>query len=229
MNMTVYEEIAKRAQVLQTKDPRLTSMDAEAQVLRDPELYKRYVQESSTPPERTAQAPRLSAEPTGTQAEAEVLRRADSLIAKSAGLSVTEAISEVFRDNPELYVAYSKQDSTPAPTFGSELLSNEMDDFYEYTGALLRTMAGILDSSAEDKGPRITDALGEFSAAVLGKLRQAGLSVPTEKRAPAHPLADDILACAQVFSPGDLGQGLVKVRYALGEIRKIAERKRAAA
>jgi hypothetical protein len=226
MAPSVYTEIQKRAQALQAKDPRLSTMEAEAVVLRDHELYKRYVQESSTPPERTAQAPRLDAEPTGAQAE--VMRRAESVIAKSAGLSYADAIGEVFRDDPELYVEYAKGD-TPAPTFGSELLSSQMDEFYDMTGALLRTMAGVLDSSAQDKGLRIAGALGEFTAAVLGKLRQAGLEVPTEKRAAAHPLADDILACAQVLAPGDVGQGLVRVRYALGEIRKIAERKRAAA
>jgi hypothetical protein len=125
------------------------------------------VQEASSTPEPIAQAPRLAAEPCGV--EAEVLRRADVLIAKSAGLSMTEAVSEVFRDDPGLYVAYTKQDSTSAPTFGSELLSSQMDEFYDMTGALLRTMAGVLDSSAQDKGPRIAGALGEFTAAVLGK------------------------------------------------------------
>jgi hypothetical protein len=227
MAQSVYAEIQKRAQALQVKDPRLSIVDAEAQALRDPELYKRYVQEASRQPERTAQAPRLVDEPSGI--EAEILRRADTLITKSAGMSYTEALSETFRASPELYEQYVKQDSTPAPTFGSELLSSQMDEFYDMTGALLRTMAGVLDSSAQDKGPRIAGALGAFTAAVLGKLRQVGLEVPTEKRAAQHPLADDILACAQVLAPEDLGQGLVRVKYALGEIRKIAERKRAAA
>jgi hypothetical protein len=137
-------------------------------------------------------------------------------------------LGEVFRDDPELYVAYRKQDSTPAPTFGSELLSTQMDDFYDMTGALLRTMAGIFDSSAQDKGVRIAGALGEFTAMVLDKLRQAGLSVPTEKRAP-HPLAEDLLALATALNPEDpTGKGMVRCRYALAELTKTVQRKRAA-
>jgi hypothetical protein len=221
----VMQEVDRRIAALVHKG--LSEVDATSKVFRDDgELYQRYAKASAEAPERTASAPRLSAEPTGAQAD--VLRKAESLVSKSTGVSLNDAVATVLNSDAALYERYRKQDSTPA-TFSSELLSSEMDDFYEYTGALLRTMAGILDSSAEDKGPRIAGALGEFSAAVLGKLRQAGLSVPTEKRAPQHPLADDILACAQVLAPGDLGQGLVKVRYALGEIRKIAERKRAAA
>jgi hypothetical protein len=95
--------------------------------------------------------------------------------------------------------------------------------------ALSSTLQGILASDAGEKGAQIATALDDFKGAVLAQVRQAGLSVPAEKCAPAHPLADDILAYAQVLAPGDLGQGLVRVRYALGEIRKIAERKRAAA
>jgi hypothetical protein len=39
-----------------------------------------------------------------------------------------------------------------------------MDEFYDMTGALLRAMAGLLDSSVQDKGPQIAGALGEFIA-----------------------------------------------------------------
>jgi hypothetical protein len=89
---------------------------------------------------------------------------AGALVSKSAGLSLNDAIGTLLNSDAAFYGPYWKQDSTPAPTFGSELLSSQMDEFYDMTGALLRTMAGILDSSAQDKGPQIAGALGEFTA-----------------------------------------------------------------
>jgi hypothetical protein len=106
-----------------------------------------------------------------------------------------------------------------------------MDEFYDMTGALLRTMAGVLDSSAQDKGPRIAGALGKFTAAVLGKLRQAGLSVPTEKRAsdfiPASTQAAIIKTAAEL-SPGDYVKGMRGIEAALQEIRSWAAQQGAA-
>jgi hypothetical protein len=59
---------------------------------------------------RVAQGPRLSAEPNGI--EAEVMKRAEALVRKEAGLSYAEALSEVFSGAPELYTAYTQQGDT---------------------------------------------------------------------------------------------------------------------
>jgi hypothetical protein len=225
MAPSVYTEIQKRAAVLQAKDSRLSSMDAEAQVLRDPELYRRYVEEASTPPEPAAQAPRLDAEPS--RVEAEVLRRADSLIAKSVGLSVTEAISEVFRDDPELYVQYVKSD-TSAPTFADQLLGYELEGVYPLVNALMSTLRGIADVSAGDKGSKIQAALSEFSAAVLRVAGQAGIAVPAEKRAstPAQlipaELQAEILKTAGHLCRDNYVQGMHYLTNTLREIRGAA-------
>jgi hypothetical protein len=57
------------------------------------------------------------------------------------------------------------------------------DDLYEMVSALVGALRGIIASDAPDKGAKIQTALGDFTTAVLQALRQAGLSVPTEKRA----------------------------------------------
>jgi hypothetical protein len=108
----VMAEVDRRVAALVQKG--LSEVDATSTVFRDDrELYAKYTKASAEAPERPTQAPRLDAAPTGL--EREVLRKADVLITKSAGLSMAEAISEVFRDNPELYAKYAKGD-TPAPT-----------------------------------------------------------------------------------------------------------------
>jgi hypothetical protein len=48
---------------------------------------------------------------------------AGALVSKSAGLSLNDAIGTLLNSDAALYERYRKQDSTPAPTFGSELLS----------------------------------------------------------------------------------------------------------
>jgi hypothetical protein len=64
---------------------------------------------------------------------------------------------------------------------------------------------------------------------VLTQVRQAGLEV-TEKRAPQHPLADDLLSLATALNPEDpLGAGMVRCRYALAELVKTVQHKCAAA
>jgi hypothetical protein len=80
----------------------------------------------------------------------------------------------------------------------------------------------------QDKGAKIAGALGEFTAAVLGKLREAGVSVPAEKRAgdfipPSTQAA--IVKTAAVLSPGNYQQGMRGIEAALQEIRGwVAER-----
>jgi len=93
----------------------------------------------------------VSIEPTGAQAE--VMKRAEALMAKSAGLNFADALGQVVRDDPELYQRYAKQDSTPAPSLGSELLSRELD-LYGYYSALQATMQGILSSDVADRTAR---------------------------------------------------------------------------
>jgi hypothetical protein len=225
MAPSVYVEIQKRAQALQAKDPRLSQVDAEAAALRDPELYKRYVEEASRPPERTTPTTRVSAGPTGAQAE--VMQRAQALVRKSAELSLNDAVSRVFRDDPELYVEYAKGDA--APTFADELLGYELEGVYPLVNALMSTLRGIADASAGEKGAKIQAALSEFSAAVLRVAGQAGIVVPTEKRA-QHPLAEDLLGLATALNPEDpTGKGMVRCRYALAELVKTVQRKRAVA
>jgi hypothetical protein len=97
------------------------------------------------------------------------MKRAKALLAKSAGLSFADALSQVFRDDPEFYQRHAKQDSTPAPSFGSELLSRELD-LYDYYSALHATMQGILSSDVADKGAKIATALDDFRAPVLAQV-----------------------------------------------------------
>ena len=75
----------------------------------------------------------------------------------------------------------------------------------------------------QDKGAKIAGALHEFTAAVLGKLRQAGLTVP----APAEKRAGDfipsstqvaIVKTAAVLSPGNYQKGMRGIEAALQEI-----------
>jgi hypothetical protein len=77
------------------------------------------------------------------------MKRAEALMAKSAGLNFADALGQVVRDDPELYQRYAKQDSTAAPSLGSELLSRELD-LYGYYSALQATMQGILSSDVAE-------------------------------------------------------------------------------
>jgi hypothetical protein len=154
------------------------------------------------------------------------MRRAEALVAKSAGLSLDDAISRVFRDDPQRYQRYRKQDST-APTFGSEQVGRQVGDLYDYFSALQSTMQGILVSEASDKGTKLATALDDFRAAELAKLSEAVPAV-TEKRARQHPLADDLLATATALAPQDpTGQGMWLVRKCLAELIAAAKRRAA--
>jgi hypothetical protein len=221
---SVDSEIRTRVAKLQRERPELSQLEAERVVLNsDAQLYKRYREEAGTPLEPTPQAPRLSAEPSGIGGI--IMKRAQPLMAK--GLSCADAISEVFRDDPALYTQYAKADSTPAPSFSSELLGHTLD-LYGYYSALSSTLQGILGSEAGDKGAKIATALDDFKSAVLAQVRQAGVSVPTEKRAgdfiPASTQAL-LIKMAGELSPRDYQKGMQGIEAALQEIRGwVAER-----
>jgi hypothetical protein len=159
------------------------------------------------------------------------MRRAEGLVAKSAGLGFADALGEVFRDDPGLSMKYAKADSTPAPTFADQLLGYELEGVYPLVNALMSTLRGIADSSAADKGVRIAGALNEFTAAVLRAAGQVGIAVPTEKRAsdfiPASTQAA-IIKTAGELSPGDYVKGMRGVEVALQEIRGWAAERGAA-
>jgi hypothetical protein len=108
----VMAEVDRRVNALIAKG--LTDIDATSQVFReDRELYQRYARASAEAPaitpESARESVRESAEPNGI--EREVMRRAEALVRKEAGLSYGEAVSQTFRDHPELYLQYVTQDS----------------------------------------------------------------------------------------------------------------------
>jgi hypothetical protein len=103
------QTLARLVPVVQRAHPDWSQVDCETDVLHDSELYRRYVQESSAPLERTAPSARHPAEPVGAQAE--VMRRGEAL-AKSAGLSLNDAVAKVLHDDPALYWQYAKQDDS---------------------------------------------------------------------------------------------------------------------
>lgn len=100
----VLQEVDTRVNALIAKG--LSEVDALSKVFAaDRQLYEQYAKAAATPPARTAQAPRLSGEPVGV--EAEVLKRAEALVRQSAGLSMADAISDTFRDDADLYRRYT--------------------------------------------------------------------------------------------------------------------------
>jgi hypothetical protein len=111
-------------------------------------------------------------------------------------------------------------------------LSRQVDDLYELASALMPTVGGILRSEAADKGAKVQTALAEFTSAVLGKLRDAGVSVPTQKRGsaliPEHVEAA-ILKTALTLAPQDpQGLGMTAIAAALKEIQRYAVKRTAA-
>jgi hypothetical protein len=225
----VMQEVDRRVNALIAKG--LTEIDATSKVFRDDrELYQRYAQASAEAPERTAPTPRLSAAPTGAQAE--VMRRGEAL-AKSAGVSLNDAVATVLNSDPALYARYAKGDSTPAPTFADQLLGYELEGVYPLVNALMSTLRGIAEANAGDKGAKIQAALNEFSAAVLRVAGQAGITVPApaEKRAsefiPASTQAA-IIKTAGELSPGNYVKGMRGIEVALQEIRGWAAERGAA-
>jgi hypothetical protein len=110
MSMESYESVMAEvdrevAQAVQ-KDAGLTPDEALHRVFKDqPELYRRYKQASAaTSSTREAATSRPSPPPRG--AEAEALRRAEALVAKSADLSPTDALARVFKKDSALYQRY---------------------------------------------------------------------------------------------------------------------------
>src|SRR6266511_2643700 len=216
----VMREVEQRVHALVAKQAGLSEAEALSRVFKeDPQLYRHYTEASAHQPPPSPPPPRPA--PAASGANAEAMQRAQALVAKSSGLSLSDALSQVFKADPSLYRRYiAKQDGTPAPTFGSELLTRQMDDLYEMVSALVGALRGIISSDAPDKGAKIQTALGEFTTAVLNALRQAGLSVPAEKRAsggliPA-PVEAAILAAALAIAPRDaLGAGMTQLRKIL--------------
>jgi hypothetical protein len=211
--------------------PQFSEAEAIAKVFHDDHaLYERYRRASAGQSATSSAVPpaRLSPAPSG--AEAEALKRADSLVRKDARLTPDEALSRVFHDDPALYAAYRKQAGASAPTFAATFASTQMGALADAAHALLRTIDGILASDAADQGARIAQALDAFGAAVLAHLQAAGLDVAAKRAAPPHPLAGDILTLAKLFSPSDqTGAGMLKVKQALGLLQETVQRRRVAA
>ena len=212
----VMQEVNARVNALVQKGAGLSQADAISAVFKaDLALYERYRRAKPAAPTASA---RPQPQPRG--AEAEVLAKADTLMAKTAGLSQRDAIARVLHADPALYSRYRKQDDgAAAPTFGGELLTRQLDDVSESTSALQTAIAGILRSDAADKGAKLAGAVDDFRATVLEQLRQAGLSVPTAKRGgglvPPH-LETAVLEACQQLSPTDpLGTGAMALRKSL--------------
>jgi hypothetical protein len=228
---TVLQAVQTRVNALVQKGAGLSEAEAVAKVFRDdPDLYRQYREAAGRQPARSrADAPaRLIPTPTG--AEAEAMRKAETLVAKRADLSITDALTQVFRDDGTLYERYREQSTRKgeAPSFGATLMAGQMDELQAYAGALLRTIHGVLASDATDaeRGAQIAQALDAFRAAVLGKLGEAGLTVPAAKSAPSLP--DSAHALATLLAPQDpAGKGLRQVDRCLQEL--IATIKRRAA
>jgi hypothetical protein len=94
---------------------RLSYSDQLAQLFkRNPALYARYCAASGAQPASRPTSPaRISPAPSG--AEAEAMSKATALVAKHAELSLTDALTQVFKADPALYVAYRKGNgATPA-------------------------------------------------------------------------------------------------------------------
>jgi hypothetical protein len=215
---SVMDEVERRAHELIRKGATTTMADAIGEVFKQsPELYAQY---------------RRRPQPHGV--EAEVLAKADALVSKQAGLSQRDAIAQVLNGDPGLYARYRKQDAgmVTAPTFGSELASRQVDDLYEFASALMTTIGGILRSDAGDKGGKIATALDDFRAAILTRLQQAGLSVPTQKRGSAlipERTEAAILKTALTLCPQDpQGKGMQAIEAALTEVRNYAAKRTAA-
>jgi hypothetical protein len=166
----------------------------------------------------------------------EVEQRASAIVAKAATpITKAEAYSQVFKQDPQLYARYrgatqtetasqiavAKQEGASAPSFASELVRRQVGDLYEYFSALQGALQGILSGDSPDKGGQAATALDDFRTAVLGLLREAGLSVPTEKRAAIPPgLEASVLLTLMKLAPRDpTGQGATILAKALRELR----------
>lgn len=238
--MGVYErvmaDVEQRASELIAKSAApLSQSEAISKLFRDDrQLYERYqaaVRAKAREPGGWVDQRPTPPAPTG--AEAEVQKRATSLQDRTPGLSTRDAYGQVFHTDPTLYATYKAEGSPSAPTFGSELLSRELDDFSTLTSALTSTIAGIVRSEASDKGQKVASALQDFTAAVLAKLQQAGLAVPTQKRTsgliPDHTEAA-IMKSALALSPQDpLGKGMQAIDTALAEVVALWREHRGAA
>ena len=97
-----------------------------------------------------------------------------------------------------------------------------MDDLYDMVSAFMATVQGIVSSEASDKGPRLGQALDEFTAAVRGALQQAGIVVPVAKQAllPASLEASVLRTCLQLAPRDPLGQGVAVLAKALQQVRQ---------
>jgi hypothetical protein len=166
----------------------------------------------------------------------EVEKRAGEIISKAdKPITKAEAYARIFQADPALYAKYrgaqqidigaqpviTKADgSTTAPSFGTEVLRRQLDDLYDMVSAFMATVQGIVSSEASDKGPRLGQALDEFTTAVRGALQQAGIAI-TEKRALISPtLEKELLYTLLKVAPRDpCGQGAVILGKALREVR----------
>jgi hypothetical protein len=106
---TVVQVVQARVNSLVAKSAGLSEVDALAKVFReDPALYRQYREAAGRQPAtREASAARITHTPTG--AEAEAMTKAAALVSKSAELSLSAALTQVFHADPELYRRYSRE------------------------------------------------------------------------------------------------------------------------
>jgi hypothetical protein len=168
-----------------------------------------------------------------------VQARVHALVQKSAGLSETEAVAKVFRNDPDLYRQYREaagrqpaRSSTapvsrlsPTPT-GAEVEALTRAD------RLVQKQAGLSEADALSRvfadDPQLYQRYRTGEASV--EKADSGAPAATTTPMVAHPLADDLLALAKLFSPTDpSGAGMRKVRQALGLLRETVRRKTGAA
>jgi hypothetical protein len=77
-------------------------------------LYQQYGEATGRQPARSSAVARINPMPTG--AEAEAMKRADTLVHKDATLTLADALACVFHDDPALYQRYCEGEADDTPT-----------------------------------------------------------------------------------------------------------------
>jgi hypothetical protein len=121
---------------------------------------------------------------------------------------------------PLSYQRYRIEKQDTAPTFGAALMARQLDSFYDLTGALLSTLAGIVNGEVGDKGPLVGQALDDFASAMRTAFAQAGISVPVSKQLIPPALEAELLRTPMKLAPRDpLGKGARLLAKGLQDLR----------